>query len=714
MLKTDDAPVLSKLAAGTDWLIFAAPGPLGLISPKTINNTLQFVGRANMGNYGLYAYAANNLFPVRRHFEEYFRKTPVATLPAERMVDLLVTKAQESGNAVLFSSLGSVAAQVAALVALEIAQEDVKPGDQLFVLNLDDMGWTRAWLLEGSRADFLIVLIKSDDTVIFRIVESKSKEFGDAIPCDSRHETFTQGLSQVTHTLEAIKEITDTRDPSLDEDLRFASLIEHLMAAVLSKSVQLLGTDRKRVFDIVNELSRRDKIPSFEALVVLTQAGVNKPRSKVRINDETSIIWAGVPDVNRTFRISSETNESGATPAGQPDEVSPELLTEVPSNEPSSGEPGDLRQDEAVDTNFQSFVDVNTELARGFIAAARIHGIAIASSDPVYIQVGPALFAVGILLKEGAAIQPLRARLSDIARDVGLGDRANEIEVENDERARTVRVMLPRLNREYPSLPRQSESLVSADGYLPLFIGQTVAGKNYSKALESWPHMLVAGTTGSGKTTFLKSLLRQLDTFSAQRLQVVVVDGKGDTDYLGLLSPNMYPGEFPEVQLGHPNAIPVLQWTMQKMEERRQAILDLARKANVAQGIKAADLYRTALKERRVPEIAPLILVIDEFADIMLAGKKSADEFENLVQRVSQVGRSRLIHLVLATQRPDKETIRGAIKANLNARAVFRLPTQADSLTVLGQAGAEKLMLHGDMLFQHGTGAPLRLQGYSV
>ncbi len=108
------------------------------------------------------------------------------------------------------------------------------------------------------------------------------------------------------------------------------------------------------------------------------------------------------------------------------------------------------------------------------------------------------------------------------------------------------------------------------------------------------------------------------------------------------------------------------------------------------------------------------MLVIDEFADIMLAGKKSADEFESLVQRVSQVGRSRLMHLVLATQRPDKETIRGAVKANLNARAVFRLPTQADSLTVLGQGGAERLMLHGDMLFQHGTGVPARLQGYKV
>ena len=226
--------------------------------------------------------------------------------------------------------------------------------------------------------------------------------------------------------------------------------------------------------------------------------------------------------------------------------------------------------------------------------------------------------------------------------------------------------------------------------------------------------MLVAGTTGSGKTTFLKSILRQLGAFSAQKLQVIVVDGKGDTDYLGLLPSTMFPTEFPDVQLGHSTAIPALKWTVDKMEERRQQILELARKSPTAQGVKAADLYRTALKERRTPEIAPLVLVIDEFADIMLAGKKSADEFENLVQRVSQVGRSRLIHLVLATQRPDKETIRGAIKANLNARAVFRLPTQADSLTVLGQAGADRLMLHGDMLFQHGTGAPLRLQGYSV
>jgi DNA segregation ATPase FtsK/SpoIIIE-like protein len=96
----------------------------------------------------------------------------------------------------------------------------------------------------------------------------------------------------------------------------------------------------------------------------------------------------------------------------------------------------------------------------------------------------------------------------------------------------------------------------------------------------------------------------------------------------------------------------------------------------------------------------------------MLRGKKDADEFVDCVQRISQVGRSCLVHILLATQRPDRETVRGAIKANLNCRVVFRLPTQADSITVLGTAGAEKLLFYGDMLFKNGPTSSLRLQGY--
>jgi S-DNA-T family DNA segregation ATPase FtsK/SpoIIIE len=160
--------------------------------------------------------------------------------------------------------------------------------------------------------------------------------------------------------------------------------------------------------------------------------------------------------------------------------------------------------------------------------------------------------------------------------------------------------------------------------------------------------------------------------------------------------------------------VDVLKWAEDQMEERRKILVDAAKNSPSAAGIKAPALYEDALAQGILPPITPLILVIDEFADIMLASKKGADEFEKLVQRITQVGRSRLLHLILATQRPDKETVRGAIKANLDARAVFRLPTQADSMTVLGQSGAEKLLKHGDMLFQHGSGLPIRLQGYRI
>jgi DNA segregation ATPase FtsK/SpoIIIE-like protein len=165
------------------------------------------------------------------------------------------------------------------------------------------------------------------------------------------------------------------------------------------------------------------------------------------------------------------------------------------------------------------------------------------------IPTGPSLFAVGLRLREGTTIQPLRARLADIARDIGLGDRADEMDVENDSEPRTVRVLLPRPDRQFPELPSIPKIAVGPDGYLPIYIGKTVDGTDWSAAVESWPHMLVAGTTGSGKTTFIRSILRQLMAYGAEKLKIVVVDGKGDTDYLGLVPPEMFPEIFPDVQL---------------------------------------------------------------------------------------------------------------------------------------------------------------------
>jgi S-DNA-T family DNA segregation ATPase FtsK/SpoIIIE len=224
--------------------------------------------------------------------------------------------------------------------------------------------------------------------------------------------------------------------------------------------------------------------------------------------------------------------------------------------------------------------------------------------------------------------------------------------------------------------------------------------------------MLIAGTTGSGKTTFLKTILKQLADHGPERLSVAIVDGKGDMDFHGIVPPSMFTREFPDVILGSENAIDVLRFAERELDSRRLIVQNLHHE--LGPGQKLSDIYEEALKLGRQPPCKPLVIVIDEYADIMLGAKDTAQEFENLIKRVAFTGRSRMIHLILSTQRPDKDTMPGSIKANIDARAILRLPTAADSITALGHGGAEKLLTHGDLLFKCGSGNPIRLQGYSL
>lgn len=131
--------------------------------------------------------------------------------------------------------------------------------------------------------------------------------------------------------------------------------------------------------------------------------------------------------------------------------------------------------------------------------------------------------------------------------------------------------------------------------------------------------------------------------------------------------------------------------------------------------MKQIDIYRRALETSEPnPLVRPLVIVIDEFADLMMQQGPESRRFEDSVQRLVQVGRSSLMHLVLGTQRPDARTLSGRIRANLGGRAIFNLPTFHDSMTALAKGGAETLAGKGDMLFLSGNGQALRLQGYNI
>ena len=153
---------------------------------------------------------------------------------------------------------------------------------------------------------------------------------------------------------------------------------------------------------------------------------------------------------------------------------------------------------------------------------------------------------------------------------------------------------------------------------------------------------------------------------------------------------------------------------MEKEIPRRRSLLrDIARQSK-DQRVSAAQQYVSNVSAGRKPPFAPLIVVVDEFNELMLSGGADAQKFEQRIQQITQTGRSTLVHLLLATQRPDVRVIRGAIKANLDSRIAMRLPTVADSMTILGRKGAEALLGKGDLIFQPGGGVAMRLQGYSA
>jgi S-DNA-T family DNA segregation ATPase FtsK/SpoIIIE len=346
------------------------------------------------------------------------------------------------------------------------------------------------------------------------------------------------------------------------------------------------------------------------------------------------------------------------------------------------------------------------------MSAALDHGVPLASLSPVYIERGPTLVAVGIQLEQGKQLDPLRKRLPDIARDIGLGGLADQLILENDDRPQTARILLPNPCRTYPLLPASKLEASINGNYLPIWLGQEITGKDYLTSVMQWPHMLIAGTTGSGKTTFLKTILKQLADHGPERLDLAIVDGKGDMDFHGIVPPTMFLPEFPDVLLGCENAIDVLRYAEADLDRRMKITQNLRIRNQNSK--KLSDDYYESIATGSEPACKPLVIVIDEYADIMLGAKDTAQEFENLIKRVAFTGRSRMIHLILSTQRPDKDTMPGAIKANIDARAILRLPTASDAITALGHGGAEKLLTHGDLLFKCGSGNPIRLQGYSL
>ncbi|WP_028238866.1 DNA translocase FtsK [Stutzerimonas azotifigens] len=318
------------------------------------------------------------------------------------------------------------------------------------------------------------------------------------------------------------------------------------------------------------------------------------------------------------------------------------------------------------------------------------------------------------------------SRISNLAKDLARSLAVISVRVvEVIPGKTTVGIEIPNEDRQ---MVRFSEVLSSAEydnakSPVTLALGHDIGGKPIIADLAKMPHLLVAGTTGSGKSVGVNAMILSiLFKSTPDEARLIMIDPK-------MLELSIYEG-IPHllcpVVTDMKEAANALRWSVAEMERRYKlmaamGVRNLAgfnRKVKDAEeaGTPLADpLYRRESMEDEAPLLKPLptiVVIVDEFADMMMiVGKK----VEELIARIAQKARAAGIHLILATQRPSVDVITGLIKANIPTRMAFQVSSKIDSRTILDQGGAEQLLGHGDMLYlPPGTGLPIRVHGAFV
>ncbi|MBM3530343.1 MAG: DNA translocase FtsK [Alphaproteobacteria bacterium] len=274
--------------------------------------------------------------------------------------------------------------------------------------------------------------------------------------------------------------------------------------------------------------------------------------------------------------------------------------------------------------------------------------------------------------------------------------------------------------------------LLDADDYqstsakLPLCLGKTIGGETVIVDLARMPHLLIAGTTGSGKSVAINTMILSLVyRLKPEQCRLIMVDPK-------MLELSVYDGIphlLTPVVTDPKKAVVALKWAVREMEERYKKMSKLGVRnidgynARVAEaGARGETLTRTvhtgydkesgeAIYEKEELELEPLpyiVVIVDEMADLMMVAGK---DIEGAVQRLAQMARAAGLHVVLATQRPSVDVITGTIKANFPTRISFQVTSKIDSRTILGEQGAEQLLGQGDMLYMAGGGRINRVHG---